>query len=209
MISAREKWQVTAQEPQVLEFLRGLFDSAGVRVTDTGEVFTCSQQEGAITFEDGIDQDRVDFIVEIDSTQVDRLASEAGTNGFSEIEKYRILRALLGTPLAYSASLMNNRLLGNPLLRKALRVVDVAHIYAQSPSAEEPDETFTLSLQAGGWVLDKGIHGKARRVLTLDLENALNFHRKTLAFKKSHGVLATLSYLAWYIPWRWRVSKRV
>jgi hypothetical protein len=140
--------------------------------------------------------------------QVERVASEASTGTFSDIEKYRILRALLGTPLAYSASLMNNRVLTKPLARKLLRVVDVAHIYAQSPTPEEPDETFTLSLQQGRWRLEPGIRGEAGRVITLDLANALEFHRRTLAFQKSSGPLAALRYLAWYVPWRRRVSKR-
>ncbi len=208
MTTAREKWQAIAQDPRLLAFLDGLFDRAGVRVTDTGEEFTCSQAPGRVTFEDGLNEASVDFVVEIDSMQVDRVASEAASGAFSEIEKYRILRALIGTPLAYSASLMNNRALGSPLVRRMLRVVDVAHIHAQSPTPEEPDETFTLSLKEGGWNLERGLHGTPGRVLTLDLNNALEFHRRTLAFKKSSGPLAALRYLLWYVPWRWRVSRR-
>lgn len=208
MATAQQKWEPFARAPQLLEFLDGLFDQVGIRVTDTSEEFTCSREPDRMVLIDGIDSDSVDFVIEIDSSQVDRVAAEAATGAFSDIEKYRILINLVGVPLEYSASLMNNRALGSPLVRKLLRVVDVAHIYVQSPTSEEPDETFTLSLKPGGWELHRGIHGEAGRIITVDLANALDFHRETFIYKNSSGLLATLRYLGWYLAWRRRVSKR-
>lgn len=208
MSTARQKWEPFARAPQLLEFLDGLFNQVGIRVTDTGEEFTCARQPDHMALIEGIDSNTVDFVVEIDSSQVDRVAAEAATGVFSEAEKYRILINLVGAPLEYSATLMNNRALGSPLVRKLLRVVDVAHIYVQSPTDEEPDETFTLSLEPTGWELARGLHGSAGRIITVDLANALEFHRETFAYKNSSGPLATLRYLGWYLAWRRRVSRR-
>ena len=200
-----DQWQSLAQTPELLAFFEGLFDRMGVRVADTGEEFTCTQQVGRIEMQPGLKPD-VDFVVEITTEQVERLAAEAETGRLSDVEKYRVLRTMLGTPLEFSASLMNNRLLSSPMMRKVLRVVDIAHIFFKSPSSEEPDETFTLALRDGRWELETGLQGTPQRTIQLDIEATLDFHRRTLAFRRNSNPVAALRYVAWYVPWRRRVT---
>ena len=206
-MTAMDQWQSLAQTPELLGFFEGLFDRMGVRVADTGEEFSCTQRVGRIEMEPGLKSD-VDFVVEITTEQVERLAAEAETGRLSDVEKYRVLRAMLGTPLEFSASLMNNRLLSSPVMRKVLRVVDIAHIFFISPSSEEPDETFTLALRDGRWELETGLQGTPQRTIRLDIESTLDFHRRTLAFRRKSNPVAALRYVAWYVPWRRRVTTR-
>lgn len=206
-MTAMDQWQSVAQTPALLEFFEGLFDKIGVRVADTGEEFSCTQRMGRIEIEPGVTSD-VDFVVDITSEQVARLGAEAETGRLSDIEKYRVLRTMLGTPLEFSASLMNNRLLTNPLMRRLLRVVDTAHIFFMSPSSEEPDETFTLALRDERWEIEAGLQGTAQRTIRLDIDSTLEFHRRTLAFRRKSNPVEALRYAAWYVPWRRRVSTR-
>lgn len=207
-MSALERWQAVAQTPDLLGFFSGLFDRIGVRVVDTGEEFVCTQTVDRIELTPGMADD-VDFVVEITTEQVDRLGGEAATGRLSDLEKYRVLRTMLGTPLEYTASLMNNRVLSNPTVRRLLRVVDTAHIHFRSPSTDEPDEEYTLEFRDGAWKIEQGLHGTAERTIELDVDSTLEFHRQTLAFKKDPGAIHSLRYVAWYVPWRRRVSSRV
>lgn len=207
-MSALDQWQAVAQTPELLTFFGGLFDRIGVRVVDTGEEFVCLQTDGRIELSPGLTDD-VDFVVEITTEQVERLGSEAATGRLSDLEKYRVLRTMLGTPLDFTASLMNNRLLSNGAVRRLLRVVDTAHIFFRSPTPEEPDEEYTLAFRDGSWAIESGLHGTPERKIELDIESTLEFHRRSLAFKRDPGMVPAVRYAAWYVPWRRRVSSRV
>ena len=207
-MGALDRWQAVAQTPELLEFFEGLFGRIGVRVVDTGEEFVCEQKQGSIELTPGL-TDNVDFVVEITTEKVERLGDEAATGRLSELEKYRVLRTMLGTPLDFSASLMNNRLLCNAAARRLLRVVDTAHIFFRSPSPEEPDEEYTLAFRNGKWTIGPGLHGTPERKIELDVDSTLEFHRRTLALKRNPGIVQSLRYTAWYVPWRRRVSARV
>ena len=70
------KWQSAMQPPEAVAFFRGLFERAGVRVTDTGEAFTCVHHGSSIEFVEGLDEESVDFTVEITSADVDLLLAD-------------------------------------------------------------------------------------------------------------------------------------
>src|SRR5436189_2370291 len=44
---ALAKWQSLTQHPRVVQFFAGLVEHAGVRITDSGEEFTCHHRGGA------------------------------------------------------------------------------------------------------------------------------------------------------------------
>ncbi len=75
--SALEKWSSLELSPEILQLFEGLFDTIGVRILDTGETLTCTHRGDQIDFAAGLDEDKVDFTVEIYSFQVDRLAQSS------------------------------------------------------------------------------------------------------------------------------------
>ena len=83
MASSLEQWRAAMQPPQVVAFFEGLFERAGVRITDSGESFTCIHRGDRIEFEEGLDEDRVDFTVEITSEQAQRMVRKLESLGYS------------------------------------------------------------------------------------------------------------------------------
>ena len=92
--SSLDTWQDIEQTPAALAFFKDLFNRAGARVLDTNEAFTCVQTSSGIEFIDGLDEDSVDYTVQIYAYKVERLAVYLQTEGIDEIEQYRIVRSL-------------------------------------------------------------------------------------------------------------------
>ena len=127
--SSLDTWQDIEQTPAALGFFKDLFNRAGVRVLDTDEAFTCVQTSRGIEFIDGLDEDSVDYTVQIYAYQVERLADYLQTEGIDEIEQYRIVRSLYA-PIA-SAALKNTavlRFMNNSLISLLINRKRVVHI---------------------------------------------------------------------------------
>src|SRR4051794_10936512 len=94
METSLDKWRSLTQPPSVVAFLRGLFERVGIRVTDTGEQFAGRHFGDRIDFEPILEPGQVDYIVEIRSSQVDRLAAHVRAGELDEAEQYRIVGTL-------------------------------------------------------------------------------------------------------------------
>src|SRR5207249_592600 len=126
MAASLEKWQSVTQDPRVVTFFAGLFEHLGVRVTDTGEAFTCHHRGDRIDFDATLDAARVDYTVEIQSFQVDRLAEAASQGELEALEQYRIIGALF-TP-ATAAALKKAPVLSSGILRRLAGSNELIHV---------------------------------------------------------------------------------
>jgi hypothetical protein len=131
-----EKWRSALQPPAAVAFFDGLFGRAGVRVTDTGEAFTCVHRGDRIDFEDGLDQSATDFTVEIDSSQVDLLLADIGDGTLDAGEQYRIMSHLAAPAAraAFQRPMIRNRYLRG-LLFKIGRADMLMHVRLMPPRA--------------------------------------------------------------------------
>lgn len=206
MASSVEKWQSVIQDPRVVRFFDHLFERVGVRITDTGEAFTCIHRGDRIDFEPALDESRVDYVVEIESFQVDRLEREARKGEFDQAEQYRIMAELF-TPA--TAATLRNPLLASALTRRLAGAEPVIHVRLKSPVAGEPDVTHTLRFDQRRWEVVPGLHGTARRSYTLTLEEAIRYHRHVFAALKANSLLNWIRFGLWYRSWRKSVSSRL
>ena len=94
--SSLETFRALVLNPTILGFFGGLFEVVGIRVVDTGEEFTCRLRGDAAEFAEGIDESGVDFVVEIQAFQVERLASHIRTGELDEVEQFRVLTNVFG-----------------------------------------------------------------------------------------------------------------
>ncbi|MFB0519891.1 MAG: hypothetical protein ACETWD_00480 [Desulfatiglandales bacterium] len=208
MVTSLEKWQSIIQDPRVVHFFTDIFERLGVRVTDTKEQFTCIHRGDRIDFEPTLDEKKVDYTVEIQSYQVDRLAEHAKTGEFGIAEQYRIVRALF-TP-ATSATL-KSPIQSSSIVRALSGVEDLIHVYLMSPTPEEPDcedTNHTLIYVKGQWLVIPGLHGRPRRTFRLTMEDALIYQRKIFTALKANRWLSWWKFLRWYLRWRKAVSTR-
>jgi hypothetical protein len=201
-----EKWRAVVQTPEIVGFFRGTFERAGIRIADTSEAFTCVHRGDRIEFEPELDESRVDYTVPIESYQVDRLAEEATAGKLSEIEQFRVLRALFSPA---TAATLKNPVLSHGLLRRLSAVEDLIHVKLHSPDPEqEPDAAHTLVHAAGQWLVFIGLHGRPRRAFHLSMEDAIAYQRRVFHAMKKDDPLTWLRFASWYVTWRKRVSVR-
>jgi hypothetical protein len=206
MATSLEKWRAVVQTPEIVGFFRGTFERAGIRITDTGEAFTCVHKGDRIDFEPELDQSRVDYTVAIESYQVDRLVQEATPGALSEIEQFRVLRALFSPA---TAATLKNPVLSHGLLRRLSAVEDLIHVHLLSPDpGQEPDTAHTLVHAAGQWLVFIGVHGRPRRTFRLSMTDAVAYQRRVFRAIKNDDPLTWLRFASWYVSWRKRVSVR-
>jgi hypothetical protein len=206
MATSLEKWRAVVQTPEIVSFFRGTFERAGVRISDTNEAFTCVHRGDRIEFEPKLDESAVDYTVAIESYQVERLAEEAQAGELSEIEQFRVLRALFSPA---TAATLKNPILSHGLLRRLSAVEDLIHVRLHSPDAEqEPDTAHTLVHAAGQWLVFIGLHGKPRRTFHLSMKDAIDYQRRVFDAIKKDNPSTWLRFALWYVSWRRRVSSR-
>ena len=202
---ALAKWQSLTQHPRVVQFFAGLVEHAGVRITDSGEAFTCHHRGGAIDFEPALDPAKVDYTVDISTAQVERLAAHAVTGEFDEAEQYRIISTLF-TPA--TAATLRSRVLANPFLRRLAGAEEVIHVYLQPPTPQQEPMQHTLVYANRQWLVFPGIHGRAGRTFRLGLADAVEYQRRVFQAVKANRFPTWLKFCFWYRSWRKRVSVR-
>ncbi len=193
------------QSPAVVGFFDGLFERAGVRVTDTGEAFTGRHAGDRIEFENGLDESAVDFTVEIDSAQVDRMVEDAKPGELDEGAQFRIT-AELSTPATQAAlrrPVIKNRLLRN-LLFKLGRAESLIHVTLAAPPGET-DVSHTVAYVDGQWLVIPGLHGTVPHGYRLTVANAVTYQRKMLAARKRNSLSTWIAFARWYGRFRKRV----
>jgi len=63
--SSLQAWENVLQTPELVEYFRGIFNSLGVTVEETGEEFTVQHTGDGYDFEIGINEEKVDFVVPV------------------------------------------------------------------------------------------------------------------------------------------------
>lgn len=201
-----EVLQTVAADARVVQFVAGAFERLGVNVRDTGEAITCVHRGDQIDFEDRIVHGRVDYTVEVESTQLEHLGQQVQAGTFDEMEKFRIVRVLF-TP-ATAAMLADQPVLSHPLVRRLAGVENLIHVRLVAPAAGEEDGTHTLVYAAGQWLVFPGLHGQAQRTFTLSTEEVLDYQRHIFAAVRAVAFGEWLRFGRWYRQWRRGVSHR-
>jgi hypothetical protein len=206
MSASLERWKSVIQEPRVVQFFAGLFERIGVRVTGTSEAFTCVHRGDRIDFEPTLDEAKVDYVVEVEPAQVERLANEAAKGVLDTAEQYRIMAELF-TPA--TAAILKDPRLSSSLAKRLTGAEEVIHVRLASPPAGEPETSHTLRYRGGRWEVVPGLQGTATRSYTLTVEQALTFQRQAFAAIRAHSLVGLIRFALWYRSWRKSVSSRV
>lgn len=210
MPTSLEKWRAAMQPPEAVAFFRGLFERAGVRITDTGESFTCVHRGSRIDFEDTLREDDVDFTVEIDSSQVDALLADIADGKLDDREQYRIM-AHLAAPAARGA--FRRPAIRNRALRQVLFTIGRAemlmHVRIIAPPGEREMPGYTVMYVDGQTLVIDGFHGRVKHEYHLSVADALEFQRRLLAARRKNRLRDWLAFARWYGQLRKRSVSRV
>ena len=204
-----QRWQSVEVPPNVLEFFIRLFERVGVHVIDTGEEFTCILKRDGVAFEDTLDEDQVDYTVEIYSYQVDRLAKYVSSGKIDDVEKFRVLKAVLKSRMSGAKNPLKNPLMASVIFRWLIKGKKVLHVNVVSPDPQAESDGHYTFLYADEWVVTEGLHGTPKRVFTVALGDALELQRKLYEGMKVDSWIHWLKIASWYKKWRDRVSRPV
>ena len=209
MATSLEKWRSAMQPPAVVAFFDGLFETGGVRVSDTGEAFTCRHLGDRIEFADGLDEGAVDFTVEIESSQVDRLLVDAQAGAFDAGAQYRIMVELA---TAATRSMLARPVVKSRLLRRVLftigRAESLMHVTLVPPPGE-PEVGHTIVYVDGQSLVIEGLHGRVPHVYRLSVADASEFQKRMLAARKANKLSPWLAFARWYGGLRKKVAKPI
>lgn len=194
-------WQGIADTPALVEYFKDSFDTLGVAVEGTEHSLTVTHTGTALELTPGIADD-VDFRVTITAQQVMNMVENAEDNQISEQESWRILDVLF-TPM--TAVTLDNEVLTNNRLRKAIGVEDLTHVSLLNPSGE-PASSHTLFYVKGQWVVVSGLHGTPRRTYTLTPAQALEYQKKIFSAMRANDRKQWKEWAKWYVSWRDGVS---
>jgi hypothetical protein len=199
MPTSIEKWRAALQPAPVVAFFDGLFERAGVRVLDTGEAFTCIHRGSRIDFEDGIDDDAVDFTVEIDAAQVDLLLADVADGTLDAGEQYRVMSHLAAPAArgAFRRPAIRNRFL-RELLFKIGRADMLMHVRLVPPPGEPETPGYTVMYVDGQTLVVPGFHGRVRHEYRLTIAHATEFQRRLLAARRKNRLRDWLLFARWY-----------
>jgi hypothetical protein len=200
-----ERWRSLTLGKDLVDSFRGVFDTIGVRIIDTGEALTCTHRGDRIEFAAGINDAAVGFAVSIYAYQAERLAAQIERGRIDDVEWFRVARELFANAGA-SSRVVQNPLSSNPMLRRLIGAKNLVHVILVSPAPqEEPDAPFSLIHVNRRSLLVPGLHGTPDRVLRVTFADALELQRKLTGAPRS-GRAAWLELARWYQAWRRKVE---
>ncbi len=200
-----QKWAAAMQPPTVVAFFDGLFERVGVRIADTGEAFTCIHDGDRVLFSDELDEESVDFVVAIDSGQVDRMLENMKTGELDEAARFRIM-AVIATPS--TEAMLKRPAIRSEWLRSFLFWIGGAEPLMQVVLVGPPGEqnmAHTIARVNGATTVTPGLHGEVSHIYQLTVDDAVTYQRRMLAARKANGLWSWITFARWYGEFREKV----
>lgn len=205
--SGLEKLRNVEQNRGAVEFLGKLFKQIGVRVIDSNEAFTCINRDHRIDFKEGIEQNEVDFCLNVHGYQIDRFINELNSGFQNPTARFRILREIFRASIGGEKSFLNNNITTNVAFRKLIGSKDLLHLYILSPDKTfEQDATFTLFFVNGKWNLAEGLAGDPDRIFRISADDAIELQSRAKQFMHDVSLMDIPKIAQWYKDWRGRVE---
>jgi hypothetical protein len=199
--SAMEIWEGIVQSPQIVDYFRGVFKKAGIKIEETGEEFTAIHNGDTILFQPGIDPE-VDFQLLLTLQNISNLVEHAQDGEIDEVESWRIITTVF-TPM--TTATLQNPVVASAWVRKILGVEDLIHAHLMDPAGSAA-VTHTLAYTAGQWLVIPGLHGVPQRTYHMTPYQALEFQKRVSAAIAENSFAGWWQFGDWYREWRLSVS---
>jgi hypothetical protein len=200
------KMRLHPVRPAVVDAVQGLFTALGMRVVETGEVFTCYHRGDRLEFVEGLDESSVDFTVPVYLFQLDRVAEFLEDGVLDEVELFRITDMLFLHGFG-RRHLSANPLVSNPVLRFIIGGKSLLHITMLSPDLGKAQHAkYTMAFANRQWLVVTGHHGRPQRVMTVRVSDALEIQRQFNHGMRRGSLGVWVKIARWYVEWRRRVE---
>ena len=201
-LSAMDAWSHLLEEKKIADFFKGMFDNLGIRIKETGEAFSVEHQGDKFALTDGIDEGKVDYLVDIEPENVENMVKHGEDGEIDRVEAFRIVSVLF-TPLTKVS--LKNPWMSNGLLRRLGRIENLIHVYLLDPGGGEAN-THTLIHLNGEWLTLGGLHGTPKRTFRIDIDQSVEYQKKVFEAMKKNTFMGWVKFGSWYRGWRKAVS---
>ncbi|MDP4685314.1 MAG: hypothetical protein NWS53_00375 [Salibacteraceae bacterium] len=194
----QNKLQAIVQTTEINQFFDGLFDKLGIKVIDTKENLTLVQEGGKIIVNAGLVDSEVDFILELESRNIDNV-ERFTSDGKIDAEEATAIAGVFFTP--FTKSTLKNPILSANSKRKAAKIDDLTHVKLVN-SKNEVIASHTLVYAAKQWLVFEGLVGNPQRVFTLNADSAMVYQKQVSKAIKIGSNKGWLTFLKWWKGWR-------
>lgn len=205
MSSNQQQLEELTGNNSAVEWFKGLFSQAHLEITDTGEKFTLVHHGGRVEIMPGFQAKKPNFVIPLESENINRLTAAFSDNNIDTQEQYRIVKFMLKPCLRAALEMP---ILNNPALLKIVKV-DTHWQEALLDPQGNMDEQVTIIYVNKQWLVIPGFHGKPKRRLLLTPEQLLDFQRRVLAADASGKISDWTKLAKWYVTWREEISVKL
>ncbi len=185
-----------------MEFFDGIFDHLGIRVQETGDVFTIHHQGDKFTLTEGVEAGKVDFVVDLKTQNITNMIRHAEDGKIDRKEAFAIVSVMF-SPLTRAS--LDNPLVRSPLLRRMLRIENLIHVHLLDPEGGSSN-SHTLIHVNKQWIVAPGLWGEPLRTFRIDIDQAVEYQKHVHQAMKQNSLGGWLRFGSWYRNWRQRVS---
>lgn len=200
--TAQETFKPLLSNKKIATYFSGMWEVLGITVDETNEKLTVYHHQDHFEMKAGINVDEVDY----DIVLVEKSIRDMGTYGedgtISDAESFKIMGTLF-TPFVRAS-------LQHPMMQKKFQmnlagIENHLHVYLKGTSDQEV-ATHTLIFQNKEWMVIEGIHGNARRVYRLTVQDAIDYQREAFKALKENSRKSWKQFKKFYLNWRDKVS---
>ena len=194
--------QELVEKPTVVEWFKGLFKHVHLEITDTGEQFTIVHNGDKAEVLVGFQSEKPNFIVPLQSENIQRLSAAFTGHQPTEQEQYRIVKFMLKPCLR---PLLTMPILSNKAMLQILKVDTHWQEALLDPQGNE-DEQLTVIYVNNQWLVVPGYQGKPQRRMVFKPEQVLEFMRRIFEADASGNLANWLNVATWYVKWREEIT---
>ena len=203
--SAKEIWKPILQDAEVAKYFSGMWESLGITVVETQEKLTVTHDGDHFSLKDGIDVNAVDYNIDLVGKSVVDMGKYGEDGKIDAHESFKIMGTLF-TPFVRAS-------MQHPMMQKEWQM-NIAglekhvHVYLQGPTKADV-VTHTMIFINKEWMVIEGIHGNAKRVFEITVDDAIEYQRVGFKAKKEDSRKSWKVYKKFYLKWRKKVSYNV
>jgi len=197
-----DKWKSLLNKKELATYFSGIFNEMGFVIEETNERFTVSHEGDYFTIKEGIEEDKVDYVVNLKLQNIENMLQHGEDGSVDEFESFQIMSVLF-TPLTEAS--LTNPTLTKPLLRKMSGIENHIHIHLIAPDNSDT-VSHTLVYLNKKWMVIPGVHGEAKREFNLTPQNAIDYQRQVFIALNQNNTKGWKTFKKWYIDWREGVS---
>ena len=200
-----ETWKPILSKPGMASYFEGMWEQLGIRVKTYNEAITLIFEGDHFEIKNGIDNERVDYIIDLEPENISNMADYGLDGVIDEHESFKIM-AVLFTPFVRAS--LEHPMMNKSLQMKMAGIEDHVHVYLMGPE-KDAHATHTLLFFHKKWLVVEGIHGEAKRVFKMTPQQAIHYQKEAFKAQKSDTRKGWKAFKKFYLGWRKTVSVKV